>query len=54
VTMFSMVGLMAISGGRFGRRQKRSWGEREQGRREYLADLDVTKPCISKVTQAVM
>lgn len=39
VTMFSMVGLMAFSG-RFGRRQKRSWGEREQGRRDYLADLD--------------
>lgn len=43
VTMFSMVGLMAISGGRFGRRQKRSWGEREQGRRDYLADLDVKR-----------
>lgn len=40
ITMFSMVGYAVMSGGRFGRRQKRSSGQREEDRREYLSDLD--------------
>ncbi|AYE99557.1 hypothetical protein C0J29_31840 (plasmid) [Mycobacterium paragordonae] len=39
-TMFGMVGLMAMNSGRFGRRQKRTWGERDKGRRLYMDDLD--------------
>lgn len=40
ISMIGMIGYMAVSSGRFGRRQKRSFGERYKERRSYMADLD--------------
>lgn len=39
VAMFGMVGYMMMSG-RFGRQQKKTWGQKEAGRRTYCEELD--------------